>query len=208
MDNEKILDLIVDIDLLYKYAEFIPNSYKSTFNQSLNNIKLQLKELIITKTTKEDDTASSPNIYDQSLITNQLENTYTKVFEEVLEFILVTNNTNEKNSLKNLLKDQDKSFLDFIDYYQDLESKKEISFSKSDKKLPNRGWIKTGELLINSGVIDLDSLERAINHKNSKNDLFLGEAMIELKVLNENNLRKALKTQRWLFKICEEINKQ
>lgn len=207
MDKEKILDLILDIDLLYKYSEFIPSSYKSTYEQSLNNIKSQLKNLtdLNTNNLEQLDNIDKEENIGQTVIF--LENNYTKIFEDVLDCILVTDTNNNTLSLNELLKNQSNSFLDFIDYYQKLESNKEIKFSKSKIDIPNRGWIKTGEILINSGLIDLDSLKKSIEYQNNKDGLFLGEAMIEFKLLNENNLRKALKAQRWIFKICGEISK-
>ena len=54
MDKEEILDLISDIDLLSKYAEFIPNSYKASYNQNLVRIKAKINLL-------NDDTTTYSN---------------------------------------------------------------------------------------------------------------------------------------------------
>lgn len=195
MDKEKIFDIVQDLELLNKYSEFIPESYRHTYNQILDKARSDLKNII------SDNTNIKEN-FKQNNISVFIEKNYTKIFDKVLDSISAKINDEEK-SLGLLLKESEKETLDFFEYFETLEKNKKVSFSKIENDIPNRGWIKIGEILINSGLITLDNLKTAIEYQSSKPDLFLGESLIELKLLDNANLRKALKAQRWLSKICE-----
>lgn len=210
MDKEKILDILQDLDLLNKYSEFIPESYKHTYNQILDNIKSQVVDL---KSGNNSLNLNSNRVSKENFNTSIenrvkfIDKNYTKIFDIVLDSIIVQSD-NKENTLNSLLKKSDKNILDFLENYEILEKNKEITFSKNVSEIPNRGWIKIGEILINAGLISLENLKEAINYQNSKSDLFLGQSLIELKFLNQSDLRKALKVQRWIFKVCNDISKQ
>lgn len=209
MDKEEILDVLLDVDLLSKYSELIPNSYKSTYNQTLGNIKSKLNKL---KNEFEENKSKDISMMDnmtkpeyKSIKTFLPSDIYTEIFEDVLDSIIpITDNENSETTLKDLFKAQDKFFLDFIEIYQNLDNEKKISFKKNKNDIPNRGWVKIGEILTNSKIISLDSLKEALEYQNTKSGIFVGEAMIELKLITESILRKSLKAQRWIFKICEK----
>ncbi len=206
MNKDELQDLISDIELLYKYSEFIPTSYKSSYNQNLNNIKLKLSGIEVAKkdeknTIFEVTKDTLKNEY-RNIRTFVSEEIYKEIFYDVIDSI-VPYIENSKKSLKDLFLVQDKPFLDFIEYYQAIYEKDNKVFKKNKSDIANRGWIKIGEILINSGIINSDMLKEALEYQTKRGDLFIGESLIELLTIKEVDLRKALKCQRWLFKLCE-----
>lgn len=209
MDKEEILDLISDIDLLSKYSEFIPNSYKASYNQNLVRIKSKINLLndeisnkVMLEKTQETEVIEKPSY--QNIRTYLPDGIYKEIFHDVIESIIPVIDENNKLTLKDLFLAQNKSFLDFIEHYQQLDEIQNINFEKNKLEIENRGWIKVGEILTNSLVIDNTMLKTSLEYQSNKPDFFIGESLIELKMISPNTLKRALKLQRWLFKISEK----
>jgi len=96
-----------------------------------------------------------------------------------------------------------KNFIDFASLLYQLELDKFISFVKTQKNVPFRGWVKIGEILSEGNVISDFNVSKALNYQKEKRGKFLGELMLELKMLDEDLLRNSLKIQRWLSKLSE-----
>lgn len=209
MNKDELQDLIMDIELLYKYSEFIPNSYKSSYSQNLDNIKNKLDKfkanipkLKISNKSENIQELSKPDY--KSIRTFLPDGVYTEIFYDVIDSIIPYSENEDKKSLKELFLSQDRIFLDFIEYYQNQDEKNDLNFKKNKLEIANRGWIKLGEILTNSSIITSDNLKKALDYQGKKPDLFIGESLIELGNIKEIALKKALKCQRWLFKICEK----
>ncbi|MFN4152889.1 MAG: hypothetical protein ACK4IX_18240, partial [Candidatus Sericytochromatia bacterium] len=100
------------------------------------------------------------------------------------------------------MKDKFKSFIDFANLMFELESKDLISFVKKEETV-SRGWIKIGEILLESNIINEDDLNKALSYQNKKDNKLIGESLLEIKAINQAHLRDALKIQKWLFKVFE-----
>ncbi len=94
------------------------------------------------------------------------------------------------------------NFLEFMDALCEIEDKKYIGFIKVENF--DDGWIMIGEILKDSGVIHKINLNNAINYKKGNKGMLIGEAMIELRFITEEQLSSALKIQNWLSKLVKD----
>jgi len=116
---------------------------------------------------------------------------------------LIDGNSN-LNQLYKLHAHHYKNFIDFASFLYQLELDKFIYFVKIQNNIPFRGWVKIGEILSEGNVITEMNLSKAINYQKERRGKFLGELMLELKMIDDDNLRNGLKIQRWLSKLTEK----
>lgn len=94
------------------------------------------------------------------------------------------------------------NFLDIVNLLSKLYFDKLISFKIEN---PNnlRGWIKIGEIFSHGGVTEPENIITALIHQEKNEHLLIGEILLKFNCIKENNLRDALKTQKWLAILFE-----
>lgn len=217
MEKNTLSELFSDLKKLYSYSDHIKENIRLDFINDVENLKSKIEKLSPLK-------KSFIKKYDE-IDTNFLSNerafiTVTKLLVPVIISETQKNNLNDELQIKisNLVdskrsfyeiyievKDKFISFIDFANIIFELESKNIISFIKKEETI-SRGWIKIGEILLESNIITEEDLNLALSYQNKKENKLIGESLLEIKAINQNNLRDALKIQKWLFKVFETSN--
>lgn len=217
MEKNTLSELFSDLKKLYSYSDHIKENIRLDFINDVENLKSKIEKLSPLK-------KSFIKKYDE-IDTNFLSNerafiTVTKLLVPVIISKTQKNNLNDELQIKisNLVdskrsfyeiyievKDKFISFIDFANIIFELESKNIISFIKKEETI-SRGWIKIGEILLESNIITEEDLNLALSYQNKKENKLIGESLLEIKAINQNNLRDALKIQKWLFKVFETSN--
>lgn len=216
--NNNISNLLEEFDSLYRFSEFLPIELRLEYISKIellrdkisgNNIYLN-NEKQITNTTKKDNLSSENNVSSFKMVTSclipNIINDKIKNNEYDDQYLSLINSIDGKASIYDLYSnnvENYKNFFDFASLLYQLESKQDISFTKKECSIHDRGWLKIGEILSNSDIISQKEISDALSHQENKQNIFIGEAMIDLKLINDITLRDSLKIQRWIFKIAE-----
>lgn len=96
-----------------------------------------------------------------------------------------------------------KNFIHFASLIFQFELDKYVYFVKNQSVIQNRGWVRLGEIFCDSKVVSELNVSKAATYQKNKRGMFIGEAMVELKFINDDELRNGLKIQRWISRLCE-----
>lgn len=217
MEKNSDIELITEIQSLKQFAEFLDNENKDLFLYKIDNLLYKIKNYS-TNTNINLDFSDLKNQEDQEMslfdpiissIIPTLKENISNINLSEIEKITISN-INGLSSIKDIYefnKDIYPNFIFFSNILMELESKNIIDFSKNNKEALQRGWIKLGEILSQGNILVPLNIEEAADFKNRNGKMFIGEAFVELNLISDKLLRNALKTQKWISKTVDKLNK-
>ncbi|MFN8672106.1 MAG: hypothetical protein U0457_08530 [Candidatus Sericytochromatia bacterium] len=217
MEKNSDIELITEIQSLKQFAEFLDNENKDLFLYKIDNLLYKIKNYS-TNTNINLDFSDLKNQEEQEMslfdpiissIIPTLKENISNINLSEIEKITISN-INGLSSIKDIYefnKDIYPNFIFFSNILMELESKNIIDFSKNNKEALQRGWIKLGEILSQGNILVPLNIEEAADFKNRNGKMFIGEAFVELNLISDKLLRNALKTQKWISKTVDKLNK-
>jgi CheY-specific phosphatase CheX len=115
---------------------------------------------------------------------------------------MIDNKTNIHELFKHYGHDY-KNFLEFFGLFMQLETDRYITFAKTREQLQNHGWIRIGEILSEGKVTSLVNVEKAASYQKTQKNMFIGDALVELKFITQNSLKEGLNIQQWISKVTD-----
>lgn len=213
MEKNNLNDLFSDLKKLYSYSDHIEENIRFDFIKDIENLKHKIEKISPLKKTvskKNEDIDTNFLSHERSfiIVTKLLVPTANKEHiddlknEVKIQLMYFIDGKNSFYEIYRKMEDKFKSFIDFANLMFELESKDLISFVKKEETV-SRGWIKIGEILLESNIINEEDLNKALSYQNKKDNKLIGESLLEIKAINQAHLRDALKIQKWLFKVFE-----
>lgn len=208
MEKNNLNDLFNDLKKLYSYSDHIEENIRVNFIKDIENLKSKIDKFSPLKKNDEVDNKFLSNEKSFIIVTKLLVPTINKEkidelkHEIKIQLLYFIDGRRSFYEIYKKMEDKFNSFIDFANLMFELESKELISFVKKEETV-SRGWIKIGEILLESNVINEDDLNRALEQQNKKDNKLIGESLLEIKAINQAHLRDALKIQKWLFKVFE-----
>lgn len=213
MEKNNLNDLFNDLKKLYSYSDHIEENIRLNFIKDIENLRNKIEKISplkknVSKKNDEIDTNFLSHERSFIIVTKLLVPTVNKEnidelkHEVKIQLLYFIDGKNSFYEIYKKMEDKFKSFIDFANLMFELESKDLISFVKKEETV-SRGWIKIGEILLESNIINEDDLNKALSYQNKKDNKLIGESLLEIKAINQAHLRDALKIQKWLFKVFE-----
>lgn len=213
MEKNNLNDLFNDLKKLYSYSDHIEENIRFNFIKDIENLKVKIEKISPLKKTvskKNDELDTNFLSHEKSfiIVTKLLIPTINKEHiddlkhEVKIQLLYFIDGKNSFYEIYKKMEDKFKSFIDFANLMFELESKDLVSFVKKEETV-SRGWIKIGEILLESNIISESDLNNALSYQNKKDNKLIGESLLEIKAINQAHLRDALKIQKWLFKVFE-----
>lgn len=223
MNKNQINDILNELDSFYKFTEFLPIDFRLEFSSKIESVREKVLELENNTGNEFVDKNLSHNSKKEEKLDEHTEATFKEVTSCLIPKLTKLGNqeiekfTDEpKTKILNIIDDHSsifelyienisnyKNFFEFASLLYQAESEQLVTFIKTKNNIPNRGWLKIGEILSNSNLVSEKDITDALSHQENKQDIFIGEAMMDLKLITDITLRDGLKIQRWIFKISE-----
>lgn len=125
-----------------------------------------------------------------------------------IDHYLVVKILDDKSSLYKLFEIYNKkhgtSFVEFGNVLYALELDKHITYEKTETTVKDMGIIKLEEIIEYGRVVSPNNISKAIEYQKAKALPFIGKALVELKLLSENDLGVCMKIQKWVSRTVEK----